>query len=92
MDDARSLTTEARAYLEGRDPVEDIIDEFIDRMVAVGAGSRAQIEHAIHQLRRHDVNDPQIVLVPRSRAPLTQAERNRKKADRKAQRRARRGK
>lgn len=90
MEDRSRLTTEARAELEGRDPTDDIIDEFVDRLVAVGAGSREQIEHTIQQLRRHDVTAPEIVHVPRSRAPLTPTERNRKKAQRKAQRRARR--
>jgi hypothetical protein len=90
MEDRSRLTTEARAELEGRDPTKDIIDEFVDRLVAVGAGSRDQVEHAIHQLRRHDVHAPEVVHVPKSRAPLTRAEHNRKKALRKAQRRARR--
>lgn len=90
MDDRSRLTTEAQAELEGRDPTEAIIDEFVDRLVAVGAGSRGQIEHAIDQLRRRDVHPPEVVLVPPSRAPMTRAERNRKKAQRKTQRRARR--
>lgn len=89
MSDSSRLTAEAKAHLEGRDPTDDIIDEFIDRMVAVGAGPRSHIEHAVAQLRRHDVVAPEIVIVSRGGAPLTRAERNRKKAQRKAQRRAR---
>jgi len=76
--------------LEGRDPQQDIIDDFVERMVAVGAGSRDHIEHAVQQLRRHDVTSPEIVIVSKGRTLLTRTERNRKKAQRKDQRRARR--
>ncbi len=88
MENRRNATDEAMFSLDGRKPIDDAIEDCVNRLVAVGAGTRSQIEHAINRLRHCGVNAPKIVYAPAKRAPLTRTERNQKKTARRARRKA----